>query len=337
MIPHIEIPSLGPLKPFGILVATGIIVGNWFALRRARQAKIDLNEVRSAVAWAVVIGFIGAHLFALVYYKPERVADEGVISLVKIWDGISSFGGFIGALMGLLIYFGKGSRPPAAQAAILAVPWVAGAMVGVHVLTGQILFGLSLLAIAIYYWKPDRPWSGVAEIIVQALVVGWIFGRAGCTVAFDHPGSISDFFLAEEYVPGIARHNLGFYEMLFTLFVLLPVQLLLWRRNPPKGLIMGVISALYAIGRFGFDYLRATDLTTADVRFLGLTPAQYACLGLLAFGLWLIVHVRRRAADPAYPHVMDLRPDYAGLTAVADPKTDGPGEPRPRKRAVSRR
>jgi phosphatidylglycerol---prolipoprotein diacylglyceryl transferase len=307
-IPYIHPDAIGPFKPFGLLVAAGILAGSWFAQRRARQAKVDLDEVRSAVAWAVVVGFIGAHLVAIVYYKPERVADEGVVSLLKIWDGISSYGGFLGALVGLVIYYGRRSRPKPIQAALLVAPLLTAALTGVSHLLGQILFGASVVAVLWYYWKPDKPWSGIAEIIVQALVVGWIFGRAGCFVAFDHPGAITDFPLGEVYgIGGEVRHNLGLYEMLYTALVLTPVMLLMHRRNPPMGKIMAWMAILYAPIRFVLDALRAQDLASADARFLGLTPAQYFSLAALAFGIYWLLRVKRaQQRDPSYPHVFDL-------------------------------
>jgi phosphatidylglycerol---prolipoprotein diacylglyceryl transferase len=307
-IPYIHIDSIGPFKPFGLLVAAGILVGSWFAQRRARQAKVDLDEVRSAVAWAVVIGFVGAHLVALVYYKPERVADEGLVSLLKVWDGISSYGGFLGALLGLLIYYGRRSRPMGVQLPLLLSPLVASALTGVSHLLGQVTLALSVAAIVWYYRKPDKPWSGIAEIIVQALVVGWIFGRAGCFVAYDHPGALTDFPLGEVYgVGGEVRHNLGLYEMLYTALVLTPVMLWMHRRNPPMGTIMAWMAILYAPLRFVLDALRARDLASADARFLGLTPAQYFCFALLGFGIYWLLRVKRaKERDPDYPHVFDL-------------------------------
>ena len=47
MIPYIYVPDLklGPLTlhPFGLLVATGVIIGTWLATRRARQRGLDLD------------------------------------------------------------------------------------------------------------------------------------------------------------------------------------------------------------------------------------------------------------------------------------------------------
>jgi phosphatidylglycerol:prolipoprotein diacylglycerol transferase len=65
------------------------------------------------------------------------------------------------------------------------------------------------------------------------------------------------------------------------------------RRPRPAGTTIWVIALLYAPARFLGDFLRHTDLPEPDVRYLGLTPAQYACIVLMGIGLAL---ARRRGA-----------------------------------------
>ena len=66
------------------------------------------------------------------------------------------------------------------------------------------------------------------------LSIGWIFGRTGCFTAHDHPGRHSTFFLAVQYPNGGPRHDLGLYELLFT--IVLAAFLFLYNRKPrPPG------------------------------------------------------------------------------------------------------
>jgi prolipoprotein diacylglyceryltransferase len=48
-----------------------------------------------------------------------------------------------------------------------------------------------------------------------------------------------------------------------------------------------VFLAWYGLARFGTDFLRAYDET-----FLGLTGAQWMCLGMLLAAVWVFVRVR---------------------------------------------
>ena len=141
---------------------------------------------------------------------------------------------------------------------------------------------------AYHWWRPLRRAVGIelAEILVQALVIGWVFGRLGCTLVHDHIGKPSEFFLAIRF-PGSPRHDLGFYEFLFTVLVLIPAVLITTRKRRTPGTSIVWIALLYAPARFLADFLRATDLPSADVRYAGLTLAQYGCIVLMVVGLVL--------------------------------------------------
>jgi phosphatidylglycerol:prolipoprotein diacylglycerol transferase len=136
----------------------------------------------------------------------------------------------------------------------------------------------------IYAWRTGRPWSQYADVLLQGWVLGWVFGRLGCTVVFDHPGALTDSPLGFQYMDGHLRHNLGFYEFLYTLLVMLPISLLFHRISPqaPPGAQTVLIVLLYTPFRFFLDFFRATDLAGADLRYVGLTAAQW---GFLAFFL----------------------------------------------------
>jgi phosphatidylglycerol---prolipoprotein diacylglyceryl transferase len=118
----------------------------------------------------------------------------------------------------------------------------------------------------------------------------WVFARMGCFVVHDHPGVPSDFLLAvDDYNrTGIARHDLGLYEVLWSLAV---CALFLRRSRRPReaGYYLAAIPALYGPVRFALDFLRADVASGGDVRYLGLTPAQYLSLALALTGcvLWL--------------------------------------------------
>ena len=136
-------------------------------------------------------------------------------------------------------------------------------------------------------WLKGR-WLEVADAAVVSLLAGWAIARLGCTFAFDHPGRLSNFFLAFEHPEGGSRHNMGFYEALYTLLVLIPAAWILHRRKSPPGSQLAMACILYAPVRFGMDFLRATDLRHSDLRYLGLTFAQYATISFLLSGLWLL-------------------------------------------------
>ena len=233
-------------------VPAAIISGYWFALRRSREAGIDTKEFESAMEWAVGGGLVISHMVEILLYQPQRL-QEGWWTLFKFWDGLSSYGGFFGAVFSLTIF---------------------------------------------YLVLRRRRWWLEADLIIQGLILGWIFGRFGCTVSGDHPGSHTTLPFAFKYPDG-PRHNLGLYEMVFTLVILFPANLLLHRKKPPVGGYLAMNCLLYGAGRFGLDFLRATDRTDMDPRYFGLTLGHYCSLGIFVFGLIVAVLAKARKLEPA--------------------------------------
>lgn len=275
MIPFYDQPvlHLGPLTihAFGALVAIGIFVGMQITLWRAKFEGLDPRQDEDLIWYAVLIGFVSAHVFDLVFYFPERII-ENPLSLLKIWDGISSFGGMLGGLGGMLFFF----------------------------------------------WRkmPGTSWATrlrYVDTIAFGWPFAWVFGRMGCTVAIDHPGRITDFFLAislkteaaQDFIRGVyvnadaveqlpaelgnlGFHNLGFYELLYTLFVIVPLWLVLSRKRRAPGFWLSLFFLVYVPVRFGLDFLRM-----ADVTYLGLTPAQYAAVAGAAISLVVLINTKK--------------------------------------------
>jgi phosphatidylglycerol---prolipoprotein diacylglyceryl transferase len=284
VIPYLEMHPLRlwgffQVQPFAALVLTGIFLGIWFGRKRARESGIPPEHMAYPIGIALTAGMLSAHALEVLLYFPERISQDGIVTLLRFWEGLSSYGGFLGAALGL----------------------------------------------AVYYRATGRSFLAEGDILVQGLVVGWIFGRAGCALVHDHPGRSSEFFLAVDF-PGVPRHDLGLYELLYTLTVLLPLILVLHHRYgagrrtaratrparvhgrpkratgprargappPPPGTYLAAVSLAYAPVRFALDFLRATDLPGSDRRVLGLTPGQYGSVALLAIGLVLVSRIRRR-------------------------------------------
>jgi phosphatidylglycerol:prolipoprotein diacylglycerol transferase len=248
MIPYFDQPQipLGPLSihGFGVLVAVGVLVAIAVLKRRAERDGLDSAVAQSLATWILVGGFVGAHLAdRFVYFPAETMSDP--LSIVRIFDGLSSFGGFVGAISATLVRR--------------------------RTLGGQL-------------WR-------YLDTIAFAFPFGWLFGRLGCFVAFDHPGSPTSMFLGQEYRDGIVRHNLGLEEAIYTL-LLAAIFLFLGRNGRPAGFYVGMLATLYAPFRFGLDYLRKVD-----VRYLGLTPAQYGSVVVFAAGVFILS--RRNVPQPA--------------------------------------
>jgi phosphatidylglycerol:prolipoprotein diacylglycerol transferase len=104
VLPYIEQPVLDlgfyRVEAFLVLVAASIIVEFQIVMRRVPMHGVDRATASALLGWAIFLGIAGAHLFDLVAYRPQQlVADP--LALLRPWDGISSFGGMLGGLIGL--------------------------------------------------------------------------------------------------------------------------------------------------------------------------------------------------------------------------------------------
>ena len=165
---------------------------------------------------------------------------------------------------------------------------------------------------ALLIWKKRRkmPTLAVADITCWAFPMAWIFGRSGCFVVHDHPGRETTFFLGvEDYYQqeGIIRHDLGFYEVLWSIAVMGLFFYLRKRQDRPTGFFCALLPLLYTPFRFYLDFLRAEDVANPDVRWAGLTPAQYAAIGFFFFSIFFLRWVMRRE-PPELPDAMRWPP-----------------------------
>lgn len=131
------------------------------------------------------------------------------------------------------------------------------------------------------------PVLAYGDALLLGLTVGWLFGRLGCSIAHDHPGLPSDFILAVDYPSG-PRHDLGFYEWLFTIGLNIFI-FMIRGRGLRAGVLTGLICVLYAPVRFMLDFLRV-----GDKLYYGLTPGQYFAVALLIAGVSVLVTANRQ-------------------------------------------
>ncbi len=271
LIPYVQIPEIVlvpsgaldgwpgdpvSLKPFGMLVATGVYVGAYLTIRQARRVGLEEKMMTSLIMWVVGVGFLLAHVLEVLMYRPDRVLEDPLL-LVRLWEGLSSFGGFVGGLVGAVIWSHRTRERLLPYADVIAssfpVAWV---------------FGRSGCSVA-----HDHP-----GLVSNA----WFAVR----FPLDFPGHAVPWSAGE-----VGRYDLGLYEMVLT--IPLAAAFLVLRRNPrPWGFYLAVMILYYAPLRFALDFLRVRD-----ARYLSLTPAQWLSVALLGLGIWLFFVCMRHAGE----------------------------------------
>lgn len=255
-----SIPLFGnvAVHMFGILVAVGFLLGGNLAQRKAQRFGVDPEFINQLIGWLVLGTFVGGHLGHLLFYEPWLLAED--------WKQISS--GNIN-LLSLNLF---------------------------QVWHGLSSYGGFLFCIPLTVWffrRHQQPYWPHADALAFGFSLGWFFGRLGCFSAHDHPGPISNFFLA---VPGachasdgmincaVACHDMGLYEALWSGFTWVLFEVL--DRKPRfHGFYVGLLPVMYGPYRFLSDFLRSHPV---DARYLGLTPAQYGSIVLTGLGVWIL-------------------------------------------------
>ena len=279
MIPYFPQPGyhlFGPVTvhAFGGIVAVAVIVGWQMVVARARAKGLDPELVQDLLSYVVLSGFVVAHLYSVLAYFP-REAMEDPLLLLKIWENISSFGGFAGGLLGLWLFFRFKAREVDKTTRLRSL-----------------------------------------DVIAYVFPFAWAIGRIACTVAHDHPGTVTSFPLAislkspeaQAYIAFFYReagrlavlpppallarmafHDLGWYEFLYMSWLMVPAFLALDRKPRPPGFFPIAFLILYVPARFFLDFLRI-----GDARYLGLTPGQYAGIAVFLAAIFFTVRNGRR-------------------------------------------
>ena len=130
------------------------------------------------------------------------------------------------------------------------------------------------------------------DAVAYAFPFAWILGRAGCSVAHDHPGIETASWLAVQYPEG-ARFDLGLLEFFYTI-VTVGTFLLLDRRPRPTGFYFTLFMLLYGPVRFYLDTLRINE-----VRHFGLTFAQYGSVVATLVGIVTLILIMKRRLVPS--------------------------------------
>jgi phosphatidylglycerol:prolipoprotein diacylglycerol transferase len=164
------------------------------------------------------------------------------------------------------------------------------------------------------------------DAVAYVFPVSLMVGRIGCALAHDHPGRITRFPLAvslateqartyidqvyanagrlnelpaPEALAGLGFHDLGLTEFLYLAVVVVPAMVVLGRRPQRAGVFLVAFLLLYMPVRFGLDFLRVGDL-----RYGGLTAAQWVALAAIVAVIPLLGYVRRQPRPGQTRHAM---------------------------------
>lgn len=256
--------EIGPLTIYfyGVMLALAFVVGIWFATRQARREKVPANTILDLSLVALITGIIGARiLFILLnldYYSLHPFES------IMFWQG------------GLVYYGG--------------------------IILGVLCAILFLKVRKLDVWK-------ITDICAPALAIGQAIGRIGCflnSCCFGKPvswgvkfppGSMVSY---EQFSQGLIKsvneyslpvHPTQLYEGVNALIIFL-ILILVRKKKKFNGELFCLYLLLYAITRFGIEFLRGDDRGPVFFGFYSIS--QLIGVGIFILALLMIFLLKRK-------------------------------------------
>jgi phosphatidylglycerol---prolipoprotein diacylglyceryl transferase len=222
MHPRLFTTPFFTLHTFGVLLALAFLASMWWLTRAARRDGLSPDRLMSFGIWAIIGGILGAKLLLVLRTLPEYLSQPSQLWSISLIESAGDFyGGFLGALVAVAIYFWRHPELPVWRTADLCGPAIA---------LGQAIGRVGCFMAGDDYGKPANvPWA----------------------VTFTDP----DAAHIGGAPLGVRLHPVQLYESLVC-FALLLFLAWLSRRKRFDGEIILAYTLLYAVARFVLEYFR---------------------------------------------------------------------------------
>ena len=265
MHPRLLTTDFFTLHTFGVLLVAAFVAALWWIVRAAKREAIYPDRVVSLGLWAIAGAIIGAKVLMAVRAFPQYAADPSQLwSLSFIESAGDFYGGFLGALAAVAVYFRRHPELPV---------WPTADLCGPAIALGQAIGRIGCFMAGDDYGKPTSlPWA-VTFTDPEAARIG------GAPL-------------------GVPLHPVQLYESIVCL-VLFFFLAWLARRKRFDGEVILSYALLYAGARFVIEYFRGD----ADRGFiLGKTFSTSQFIAILVGAAALILFaIRRRARGSSTP------------------------------------
>lgn len=252
--------SIGGLEIhwYGIIIACGVLLAVWLAMKEAVQRGINDDHIMNLVLWALPFALIGARAYYVAFEWPYYAAHPGEI--IAIWHGgIAIYGALIASVIVFLIY--------------CRIKWLPAWLV------------LDIAAPTVMIAQSIGRWGNFMN--QEA------FG-AKTTLAYLRGLHLPEFIIQQMNIGGAYRQPTFLYESLWNLtgFILL-MSIRHHRGWFKQGEVFLSYVMWYAFGRFFVEGMRTDSLYLMP----GLRISQALSIILFVVALGLVIYRRRQATD----------------------------------------
>jgi phosphatidylglycerol:prolipoprotein diacylglycerol transferase len=238
------------LYTFGALLALAYGAALWWVVRSARREGLDPDRVLSLCFWAIGGAIVGAKALLVLRNLSDYLADPSALFSSGLLASAGDFyGGFLGALAAVAIFFYRNRDMPV---------WRLSDLCGPAIALGQGIGRIGcFMAGDDYGSRTDVPWA----------------------VTFTHPDAA-----AIGGAPlGVPLHPVQLYESAFC-FALFGFLVWLSGRKRFDGQVILAYAAIYAAGRFVIEYFRG-DVDRGFVSVF--STSQFIAIGVFVVAVAL--------------------------------------------------
>lgn len=266
MYPRLLTLPFYTIHTFGVLLAAAYLTALWWLVRTGRREGLHPDTLTSLGFWAIVGAIVGAKLLMVVRALPDYMSQPSeLLSRSFLTSAGDFYGGFIGGVVGALLFFWLNPTLRFWPLADLCAPAIA---------LGQAIGRIGCLMAGDDYGSPTSvPWA----------------------IAFSDPDAA-----AIGGAPlGIPLHPVQLYESVFCLLLFFG---LVWlaRRKTFDGQVLLAYSVVYAVGRFIIEYFRG-DLDRGFVLGGLFSTSQFIAVVIVLIALAVFPTRRRAGVASAAP------------------------------------
>ncbi|MCE5231293.1 prolipoprotein diacylglyceryl transferase [bacterium] len=266
-----------PVGTYGVMIVIGILTGVWLAGRLAQSRGIKPEFMQDLAMTALLSGFLGARILYVIIESHHGVQ-------MSLSEMIFSRGGFVfqgGAIAAIVVcaWYIKHHRQPVFETADIAAP----ALVLAHAF-GRIgcffsgcCYGLTC--------GIENAHPVLGKLAVQYPLVKDAAGRPLEMFNFAYFEQLQNHLIPPTAVAPLPILPVQLFESAGNVLICL-VLLWLWKRRRFSGQVAALYLMLYAVLRFGLEFLRG-DIERGLWFGGAISTAQIICLGMFAAGLAL--------------------------------------------------
>jgi phosphatidylglycerol:prolipoprotein diacylglycerol transferase len=255
------------IKSYGVAIALAFLIGILLAAWRAKREKLNPNDFLDIGFIIVVSSIVGARIFYILFNLKYYVDNPAMI--IRIWEGgLIFYGGLLCAAVASILYM-RFKKIPVWYGTDIIAPSVALGYAITRV--GCFLNGCCYGEVCNLPWGVSGwdPFTGAGRYSAQIFFAA-LFGTGEVPEAIKlHPTQL--------YAAGIS-------------LIFFVVLLIIWRRRVFDGMVFWSYVGLYALYRFGIEFVRADNKEI----FLGLSVPQIMSVAAFAVAVIVLIDLGRR-------------------------------------------